>query len=207
MITWTVSGGDAAGDTFSGIENLTGSNWDDTIEGNVGTNVLAGGIGIDTVTYEHALAAVKVSLATTSFQSTGGAGSDALSGFENLTGSAFNEMLTGGAGNNVLRGLAGNDPLNGGVGADTLVGGEGNDTFVVDNAGDMVDESTGSGTDLVQASVSFDLSDAVHALGDIENLTLDGLGTINGTGNGLANTIIGNSSANIIEGKGVCRYS
>lgn len=201
MITWTVSGGDAAGDTFSGIENLTGSIWDDTIEGNVGTNVLAGGIGIDTVTYEHALAAVKVSLATTSFQSTGGAGSDALSGFENLTGSAFNDMLTGGAGNNVLRGLAGNDLLNGGLGADTLVGGDGNDTFVVDNAGDIVDESTGSGTDLVQSSVSFDLSDGVHALGDIEKLTLTLSAPINGTGNGLANTITGNKAANIIEGK------
>ena len=49
-----------------------------------------------------------------------------------------------------------------------LIGGAGNDTYVVDNAGDVVDESTGSGTDLVQSSVSFDLS---TALGDVENLT------------------------------------
>ena len=198
MITWTVSGGDAAGDTFSGIENLTGSNWDDTIEGNGSSNVLAGGLGIDTVSYEHALAAVKVSLAITSSQTTGGAGSDTLSGFENLTGSGFNDTLTGNAGSNVLLGLAGNDILNGGAAADTLVGGEGNDTYVVDNAGDVVDEDTGSGTDLVQAAASFDLS---TALGDVENLTLTGSAAVNGTGNGLVNTITGNSGANIIEGK------
>ena len=39
-------------------------------------------------------------------------------------------------------------------------------------------------------------------LGDVENLTLTGAAAINGTGNGLVNTIIGNSGANIIEGKG-----
>ncbi len=41
-----------------------------------------------------------------------------------------------------------------------------------------------------------------RALGDVENLTLTGAAAVNGTGNGLANTIIGNSGANIIEGKG-----
>ena len=48
-----------------------------------------------------------------------GAGSDTLSGFENLTGSAFNDTLTGNAGDNVLTGLAGNDVLAGLGGADT----------------------------------------------------------------------------------------
>ena len=85
------------------------------------------------------------------------------------------------------------------MGADSLVGGDGNDTYVVDNVGDVVDETTGSGADLVQAAASFDLS---TVLGDVENLTLTGSAAVNGTGNGLANTIIGNSGANIIEGKG-----
>ena len=199
LMTGTASGGDAAGDTFLGIENLTGSNWDDTLEGNGGANVLAGGLGIDTASYEHASAAVKVSLATTSSQTTGGAGSDTLNGFENLTGSGFNDTLTGNTGSNVLRGLAGDDVLNGGLGADTLVGGAGNDTYVVDNIGDVVDEGAGSGTDLVQAAASFDLS---AVLGNVENLTLTGSAAVNGTGNGLVNTIIGNGGANIIEGKG-----
>ena len=82
----------------------------------------------------------------------------------------------------------------------TLIGGAGNDTYVVDNAGDVVDETTGSGTDLVQAAASFDLS--AGRLGDVENLTLTGTAAVNGTGNGLANTITGNGGANVIEGKG-----
>ncbi len=79
------------------------------------------------------------------------------------------------------------------------MGGAGNDTYVVDNIGDVVDEGAGSGTDLVQAAASFDLS---AALGDVENLTLTGAAAANGTGNGLVNTITGNTGANIIEGKG-----
>ncbi len=63
-------GGDAEGDTLATIENLTGSNLDDTLEGNGGSNILAGGLGIDTVSYEHALAGVTVSLASTKAQNT-----------------------------------------------------------------------------------------------------------------------------------------
>ncbi len=100
---------------------------------------------------------------------------------------------------NTIRGGIGNDTLNGGLGADTLIGGAGNDTYVIDNVGDVIDETAGSGTDLVQSAASFDLS---TVLGDVENLTLTGTAAVNGTGNGLANTITGNSGANIIEGKG-----
>ena len=64
---------------------------------------------------------------------------------------------TGNTLNNVIRGGAGSDKLDGGAGADTLIGGDGDDTYVVDNAGDVIDETTGSGIDLVQAAASFDL--------------------------------------------------
>ena len=74
----------------------------------------------------------------------------------------------------MLTGLGGNDMLNGGVGADTMFGGTGNDTYVVDNAGDVVNETGGNGTDTVQSSISFSLADPVHAIGEIENLTLTG---------------------------------
>jgi Ca2+-binding RTX toxin-like protein len=90
------SGGDAEGDTLVKIENLTGSNFDDSLEGNAGNNVLAGGTNGpagDTVSYEHATAGVTVNLAATSAQNTVGAGLDTLTGFENITGSAFNDTL------------------------------------------------------------------------------------------------------------------
>ena len=54
LMTGTGSGGDAQGDTLTNIENLTGSNFDDTLEGNAGNNKLVGGLGIDTVSYAHA---------------------------------------------------------------------------------------------------------------------------------------------------------
>ena len=83
-----------------------------------------------------------------------------------------------------------------------MIGGTGNDTYFVDNAGDVVDETGGDGTDLVQSSVTFSLSDAVHAIGAIENLTLTSSGNINGTGNALANVITGNAGNNILAGLG-----
>jgi Ca2+-binding RTX toxin-like protein len=130
LATGSGGGGDAQGDTLINFENLTGSNFNDVLEGNGGNNVLAGGAGIDTVSYEHAASGVTVSLAINSAQNTGGAGTDDLLSFENLTGSAFGDVLTGSSGANVLSGLAGNDTLNGGDGADTLTGGAGLDKFL-----------------------------------------------------------------------------
>ena len=120
LMTGLGSGGDAEGDTLATIENLTGSNLDDTLEGNGFNNVLAGGLGIDTVSYANAQAGVTVSLASTKSQNTIGAGSDKISGFENLTGSAFADKLTGNTLANILHGGAGNDILAGGSGADTF---------------------------------------------------------------------------------------
>jgi Ca2+-binding RTX toxin-like protein len=59
----------------------------------------------------------------------------------------------------------------------------------------VVTEVGNAGTDLVQSSVTFTLG------ANIENLTLTGAAAINGTGNGLANTITGNSAANTLSGQ------
>src|SRR2546430_5141948 len=198
----TGTGGDAEGDTLVNFENLTGSAFNDTLEGNSGNNTLVGGLGNDTVSYANAAAGVTVNLAlVATVQNTIGAGTDTLSGFENITGSDFNDTLTGDGTANILIGNGGNDTLNGGAGADQMRGGLGNDIYVVDNAGDVVDETGGDGTDLVKSSVTFDLS-GTQAIGDIENLTLTGIAAINGTGNALDNIIIGNTAANVIAGLG-----
>ena len=79
------------------------------------------------------------------------------------------------------------DTLDGGLGADLMAGGLGNDIYVVDNAGDVVSEAAGAGTDTVRSSVS-------HTLGaNVENLVLTGVAAINGTGNALNNSLTGNA--------------
>jgi choice-of-anchor C domain-containing protein len=115
------SGGDAATDVLYGVENIVGSTSADTItgdannntiEGGLGNDTLDGGAGIgDTVSYSLATSAVTVSLAVTSAQNTIGAGTDTISNFENLTGSAFNDTLTGSTAANTISGGAGNDTI------------------------------------------------------------------------------------------------
>jgi Ca2+-binding RTX toxin-like protein len=105
--------GDAAGDTYVAIENITGSQWDDVLSGNSSNNALTGGSGDD--------------------QLFGRAGNDA------LLGQAGDDLLDGGAGADSLDGGMGLDfatyeNATGGVRA-SLVGGvqsgdASGDTFV-----------------------------------------------------------------------------
>src|SRR6476659_7644840 len=127
--------GDATGDTYINIENLTGSNFDDRLEGlgnnnvvgGAGADTLIGGSGIDTASYATATAGLTANLANPS-SNTGDAAGDTYNGVENLTATTFTDTLSGDAGNNVLDGNDGNDTLIGGAGADTLIGGVGSDT-------------------------------------------------------------------------------
>jgi len=117
---------------------LDGGDGDDLIDGGAGNDTLIGGnhINGDTLSYSSATAGVKVSLALTTAQNTGGSGSDLLSGFEHLIGSRFGDNLSGSSAANRLDGGPGNDTLQGGAGADSLVGGEGADLFLFSSPGD-----------------------------------------------------------------------
>jgi Ca2+-binding RTX toxin-like protein len=114
-----------------------------------------------------------------------------------MTASGMSSMvidLYGTSGNDTLTGNANSNYLDGGLGADTLNGGVGDDTYVVDNASDVTTENANEGTDLVQSSVTRTLG------ANLENLTLTGSSTINGTGNTLNNVLSGNSAANTLTG-------
>jgi VCBS repeat-containing protein len=113
----------------SGNNEMHGGAGNDLLYAGPGNDILDGGSGIDTVSYAHATAGVTVNLSLLAAQNTIGAGTDTLTGIENLTGSNFNDSLTGDNNNNVINGGLGNDVLNGGGGDDLLIGGLGNNTL------------------------------------------------------------------------------
>jgi len=170
----------------NGLSNrLSGNAGNDTLWGGAGDDVLSGGAGSDTASYVGASSAVTVNLALIVAQNTGGAGIDTLTSIENLMGSSFNDILTGTAGAN---------SLDGGAGDDILVGGAGDDIYGVDSVGDSVTELANEGIDTVRSTISYRLAD------NLENLTLLGSASIDGTGNAANNVLIGNEGANRLDG-------
>ncbi|MEP3891060.1 MAG: LamG-like jellyroll fold domain-containing protein [Hellea sp.] len=161
--------GDAAGDTYFGIEAVYGSDFNDAMTGSSGTNdlrgfdgddtldgaggndrlyggegadLLNGGAGIDTAHYATAAAAVTLDLTT---GGTGGeAAGDSYSSIEWVVGSSFDDDITGDNLANRLSGGDGADTLNGAGGNDRLLGGDGNDII---NGGDGIDTIFGQDGD------------------------------------------------------------
>lgn len=95
LVTNTGTAGDALGDTFVSIENLTGSGSADILTGSDGANVLKGGAGGDTLT--------------------GGKGDDTISG------DAGDDTLNGGANVDTFLFADVTDDAPGGWGSDTIV--------------------------------------------------------------------------------------
>jgi len=190
--------------TGSGNVNGIGNSTANALTGNVGNNVLDGGAGADTLSGGAGNDTYVIDDAGDLVIESAGAGTDVAQASVSytLTSNVENVTLTGVAatdatGNtlaNVLTGNAGDNVLDGGTGIDTMVGGMGNDTYVADSAGDVITEAASAGTDTVQTVLSWTLS------ANVENLVLTGSGSVDGTGNTLANSITGNSGANRIDG-------
>lgn len=117
----SANAGDAAGDWYSGVENLSGTYYDDILAGDSADNTLRGLTGDDTIS--------------------GAAGNDTLfgnEGVDTLYGGDGNDLIMGGqdgdemfgdAGVDEIYGDEGDDLLSGGVGDDFLHGGAGNDDY------------------------------------------------------------------------------
>ena len=183
-----------------GADNLSGGDGDDLLYIDAEDTSLSGGLGQDAVSVLPGSVGVTLDVAVASIEDAmGGDGNDTFTGTNASTnlllqGNGGNDTLLGGAGIDALNGGSGNDLLNGGAGADILVGGTGDDTYVVDDPGDQLTENLNEGLDTVQSSVSYTVG------ANLENLTLIGSANLNGTGNALANTLIGNSGDNVLDG-------
>ncbi len=187
---------------FYGVESVEGSIYNDIIYGNaldnhirpgLGSDLLYGSLGSDTIDYSDSARGINANLALKKVSV--GEHSDFVDEFESVIGSKFKDTITGDSTKNKLFGLEGNDLLNGRGGADHMEGGLGNDTYEVENSSDITLELTGQGVDHVRASISHTLQS------NLENLTLTGSAAINGTGNSLNNILTGNTGANTLNGE------
>ncbi|WP_269780285.1 M10 family metallopeptidase C-terminal domain-containing protein [Methylobacterium sp. Leaf118] len=159
----TLNTGDAAGDKFFSIENLTGSDQADrltgdwranTLDGGAGADTLAGGYGNDIYLVDNTgdrvieagsggtdlvRSSVSFWLNGQSIENLTLVGGVAINGTGNgaantLSGNGAGNILTGLDGNDTLSGLGGADTLVGGTGSDRLTGGTGADSFVFNTA-------------------------------------------------------------------------
>ena len=188
----------------TGNDVLTGGRGDDTLSGLAGHDVVDGGEGSDRMlggagsdTYVvDASGDVVTELPNEGFDTVIADVTTALSANVEalvLTGSSAID----GMGNGLNNGLTGNNAsntLDGGSGADVMAGLDGDDIYVVDRSSDLVVELANHGIDTVQSAVTYALA------ANLEHLTLTGAAAINGTGNGLANVLVGNSAANRLTG-------
>lgn len=201
-VTTAQATGGSGTDTLSDIENLVGSSKNDKLTGSTGNNTIEGGAGndvlnglggFDWVSYSSAKAGVTVSLAVTTLQDTLGAGSDTLSNFEAILGSAFDDYLTGNGLSNILIGGLGDDILNGGGGIDTASYSSASSGVTVFLSTTSAQNTLGAGTDILIAienlrGSSFD--DALY--GNSGSNRLSG-----GAGN---DRLYGQEGADILEG-------
>lgn len=168
----TATGGHAQGDVLSGIENLIGSSYGDSLFGGTGSHRLEGGGGSDTLDggagddvlfgdagNDFLLGGLGASGDVNLIY--GGSGSDELhcgSGVSTIYGGDDGDQIYGGYGSDTLSGDAGNDliiageeddTVFGGNGADTMFGALGDDTLIGGADNDLFIYLNGDGNDVI----------------------------------------------------------
>lgn len=212
--TGTVTGSALASgftDTFDSVEIVIGSLFADTFTGAANATNHFGGMGGADTLNGHATSSDTADYSNDEIAGGGGAvivnlgeaagisgvGVDqALDGFGNIDTLSSIEHLIGTRFGDEFAGNSSGNLLDGGGGADTMTGLGGNDTYVIDDESDEISEIApgSSGDDLVRSWITY-------ALGaNFERLELLGGVNIDGTGNGLNNTITGNSGSNTLDG-------
>jgi Ca2+-binding RTX toxin-like protein len=219
----TLIDGAAINATGNGLDNylqgnandnmLIGNAGDDFLSGQGGMDTLAGGIGDDTYHITDAVDVIienagegsdtllsHISVALASFANIENIELSNSGGDINATGNGVDNVITGNWNANVLDGGAGNDILDGYTGIDTLIGGDGADTFYVDNAADVVVDTSAGTSETVRASTTYVLAPGA----DIEVLeTTDASGSdwISLTGNSSTQYVTGNNGGNFLNGR------
>jgi Ca2+-binding RTX toxin-like protein len=174
-----------------GNDTIRGLGGDDTMNGegtfflgDLYTDLIDGGAGTDTVSYDDRSAAVNVSLDGVANDGDPTIGeADNVLNTENIVGGNGNDTLTGNAGGNTIRGLGGDDTIAGGAGADVIDGGAGTDTATYADR-------------LTAVAVSLDGLANDGSTGERDNV----INTENLIGGGGNDTLTGSAGANFIRG-------
>ncbi|MDX0573809.1 hypothetical protein GOD68_26700 [Sinorhizobium medicae] len=201
--------GDAVGDVYYSIENLTGSSYNDLLTGNnlsntltggdggdtliggAGADGLVGGLGTDTASYANALAAVVAYLSSSSANTNDAAG-DVYSSIENVVGSNYSDRIAGNALANVIAGGGGNDAISGNDGNDILIGGAGADRIYGGNGTDTANYNAAS------AAVAVNLVSPSTNTGEAAGDTFSSIENISGSR--FHDRLIGDNLPNLISG-------
>lgn len=178
---------------LGGNDVLSGGAGNDVLEGGAGNDTMLGGAGIDTADYSSSAAAVRVDLALTRAQATGGGGTDTLREVENLVGTALADILGGNALANRLDGGQGDDQLEGRAGDDILRGGGGNDRL---DGGAGIDTVSYRGA---RNGITIDLARTGPQAADGNDTLISIEGVI---GTGRADRLLGSNGDNVLVGGG-----
>jgi Ca2+-binding RTX toxin-like protein len=164
----------AYGDTFTGIEAIQGSGFDDVIYRHQGSMIIDGADGYDTVSYHYAFDTANVVIG--SGINTAG---DTLSNVEKIIGTSGADCFVVNAS---------------GV---TVAGGEGDDVYTVNSAGVTIEEDSSfrGGTDQVYTTLA-----ELRLSAFIENLTYTGSADFIGYGNDESNTIVSGAGNDVLLG-------
>jgi Ca2+-binding RTX toxin-like protein len=214
----TASGGDAAGDVLSTIENLTGTAMNDTLSGNASANVFLGGAlddimwgagGNDTIEGGSGNDTIGGGSGADSLM--GGTGTDTVMYVGSITAVTVNlllgtnsggyasgdflsgfENISGSDHDDALTGDGGANTLFGDIGDDTLIGGSGADNLNGGGGFDTADYSSSS------LAVTVSLTGTAGIGGDAAGDVLVAIENLVGTA--LADVLTGNSSNNSLTG-------
>ncbi len=198
-------------DTLISIENIEGTDFDDTFsfEGNLSgaisnfSYLYGGGNGSsgDTLDFSGITGSQGVYVTfddhdfTLVNDSSGAAGSLQVDGIENVVGSNSGDTITGNSENNIIYGGGGADSLSGGAGDDIIIfdaedtlvdGGEGRDVGIVSGEAGVTVDLTATGLEVVVGGAGDDTF-ALSALGGTVQMVAGGAGadtfTVSSTGN------------------------
>src|SRR5262245_26428423 len=230
LATGLGSGGDAVGDTLTGIENVLGSDQGDILTGNDGANALSGFAGADALNGGGRGDIVDGGLGNDTLDGgigndtmIGGAGDDnyfvdssvdgVVEGVDAGTDTVFtavdlrlaanveNLVLQGGALQGYVNAL--NNVLTGNAGSNLLDGDAGVDVMVGGASNDAYFVDNGGDVVVENPNEGNDVIFSTAHLrltANVENLVLQGTADLQGYGNSLNNLIQGNSGNNLLDG-------